>query len=177
MDPKRLERGLERGIFASRWLMAPLYAGLALSLLLLVVVFLREIVHFAGHALTLSDEEVVVAVLSLIDITLTANLVLIVLFAGYESFVSRLDIGEDADRPAWMGTIDYAGLKIKLIGAMVAISGIHLLKWFLWIGNADSGDEFQNKQVAWLVGIHLTFVVGGVLLSIMDWLYARSKSH
>lgn len=175
MDRKRLERGLERGIFSARWLMAPLYAGLALSLVLLVVVFLREIIDFTWQAFTMNDEDVVVAILSLIDITLTANLVLIVLFAGYESFVSRLDVGDEAEKPSWMGTIDYAGLKIKLIGAMVAISGIHLLKWFLWIGNADSGSEFDNKQVAWLVAIHLTFVVGGVLLSIMDWLYAKSK--
>jgi uncharacterized membrane protein YqhA len=97
------------------------------------------------------------------------NLILIVLFAGYENFVSKIDIAENSvDRPYWMGTIDFSGLKIKLIGSLVAISVIELLRDFISL--SAEGHHVVSANVTWRVVIHLTFVVSGVLFSVMDWI-------
>ena len=122
-----LEIRFERGLFAARWLMAPMYLGLVVSLAMLAVIFVRELVHYAPQVLSLSSEDTILVVLTLIDLTLAGNLLLIVLFSGYENFVSKLDIEDTVDRPSWMGTVDFSGLKMKLIASIVAISGIHLL--------------------------------------------------
>ena len=120
MSSNPVERGLEQTLFASRWLMAPMYLGLVVALAMLVIVFLREVAYYAPQALALTVDQAILAALTLIDLTLAANLLLIVLFSGYESFVSKLDIGETADRPAWMGTVDFGGMKLKLIASIVA---------------------------------------------------------
>jgi uncharacterized protein (TIGR00645 family) len=125
----------------------------------------------------MQSEDAILAGLTLIDISLAGNLLLIVLFSGYENFVSTLDTGGDGDRPAWMGTVDFSGLKMKLIASIVAISAIHLLKWFMEIGEYDSGQPIDEPHLRWLVIIHLTFVVSGVLLALMDWLAARTERH
>ena len=172
-----VETGFERVLFASRWLMAPIYLGLVLALGMLVVVFVRELAYSAAQVLTMRDEDVILAVLTLIDISLAANLLLIVLFAGYENFVSKLETGEEGDRPAWMGTVDFSAMKLKLVASIVAISGIHLLKWFMAIGEYESGEPIDEPQLRWLVIIHLTFVTAGVLLALMDWIAARTVRH
>lgn len=171
---QRIEDGFERGLFASRWLMAPMYAGLVGALGILVIVFLRELVYYAPQALTMSPEKAILVVLSLIDLTLAANLLVIVLFSGYESFVSRLDFDVGADRPEWMGKVDFGGLKMKLLASIVAISGIHLLKRFMEIGDPATPSR-DPDTLFWLTVIHLTFVVSGVLMALVDWLQARSK--
>jgi uncharacterized protein (TIGR00645 family) len=122
------EARFERVLFASRWLMAPMYFGLALSLAMLTFVFLRELVYYAPQVLTMTAEKTILVILTLIDLSLAANLLVIVLFSGYENFVSKLDIDAGDDRPDWMGKVDFSGLKMKLIASIVAISGIHLLK-------------------------------------------------
>lgn len=170
-----IETRFERGLFASRWLMAPMYLGLIVSLAMLVVVFTRELIHYAPQAFTMTSEQVILVVLTLIDLSLAGNLLLIVLFSGYENFVSKLDIDDTADRPTWMGTVDFSGLKMKLIASIVAISGIHLLKRFMEIG--ETGEPLDQPQLMWLVIIHLTFVVSGVLLALMDWLTAQTNRH
>lgn len=170
-----IETRFERGLFASRWLMAPMYLGLIVSLAMLVVVFTRELIHYAPQAFTMTSEQVILVVLTLIDLSLAGNLLLIVLFSGYENFVSKLDIDDTADRPPWMGTVDFSGLKMKLIASIVAISGIHLLKRFMEIG--ETGEPLDQPQLMWLVIIHLTFVVSGVLLALMDWLTAQTNRH
>ena len=120
--------------------------------------------------MTLSAEQMILVALTLIDLTLAANLLLIVMFSGYENFVSKLDIDDGGDRPDWMGKVDFSGLKMKLIASIVAISGIHLLKRFMEIGDSDRRSQVWRNR-ALLVGlIHLTFVVSGVLLALMDWL-------
>jgi len=176
-DKSQLERSFERSLFAARWILAPIYLGLVAALLMLLVVFVRELVHYGGQVLTMEDEDVILAVLTLIDISLAGNLVLIVLFSGYENFVSQFDLGDEKDRPSWMGTVDFASLKLKLIASIVAISGIHLLKWFMEIGEYETGQFFDEPQLRWLVIIHVTFVVSGVLLALMDWLSARTRGH
>ncbi|MDO9223237.1 MAG: TIGR00645 family protein [Caulobacter sp.] len=172
-----LERWLERGLFASRWLMAPFYAGLVLALAALIVIFFQELAHqlppiFGGHA---KPDDAILLALSLIDLSLAGNLVLIVIFSGYENFVSKLDIGEHADRPAWMGTVDFSGLKMKLVASIVAISAIALLKAFLQ--TAEIGHPVDQTRLLWLVVVHLTFVVSGVMLALMDWLTGLTDKH
>jgi len=168
-----IERGIERTIFAARWLMAPMYLGLAVALAMLVIVFLGEVVYYLPQVLAMSADSSILAALTLIDLTLAANLLLIVLFSGYESFVSRLDTGDSADRPTWMGTVDFGGLKLKLIASIVAISGIHLLKRFMEIGKGDNA--LDERELLWLVIIHLVFVISGVFMAAMDWISARAK--
>lgn len=174
MDRKQAaEDILERGLFASRWLMAPMYVGLVVALLMLVVIFFRELAYYVPQMLTLSAEKTILVALTLIDLTLAANLLLIVMFSGYESFVSKFDFDVGADRPGWMGKVDFGGLKMKLIASIVAISGIHLLKRFMEIGDPNTPAPSDN-HLFWLTVIHMTFVLSGVLLALMDWMQARS---
>lgn len=170
-----MERSFERGLFGARWLMAPMYLGLVVSLAMLAVVFLRELAYYAPQVLTMSSDKAILVILTLIDLTLAANLLLIVLYSGYENFVSKLDIGDHTDRPDWMGTVDFSGLKMKLIASIVAISGIHLLKRFMEIGQEKADAIYGNTQLFWLVLIHMVFVLSGVLLAAMDWMTARAK--
>lgn len=169
-----LESRFEQGLFASRWLMAPMYLGLVVALGMLSLIFVKELYYYMLKALTLSAEEMILAALTLIDLTLAANLLLIVLFSGYENFVSKFDFDTGADRPEWMGKVDFSGLKMKLIASIVAISGIHLLKKFMEIRDIDSATTFGETEMKWLVIIHLTFVVSGVLMALMDWLQSKS---
>ncbi len=172
-----VERGFERLLFAGRWLMAPMYFGLMLALIGMVFVFAQELIHYAETLAKMTGEGVILAGLTLIDLTLAANLVLIVLFSGYENFVSKFDIGPEEDRPDWMGKVDFQGLKIKLIASIVAISGISLLKRFMEIGEPGFDTAGHEGQLFWMVVIHLAFVVTGVLLALTDWLLGRSGKH
>lgn len=163
-----LEKAVEGLIFASRWLMAPFYLGLLVVLAALLVKFAQEVYAILPQVPNLSDIDLILLTLSLVDLTLVAGLVLMMIFSGYENFVSRLDTG-DAERPAWLGTLDFGGIKLKLAGAIVAISAIHLLKSFMKIEGVDRGN------LLWLVVTHLTFVVSGVLLALMDYVTERAK--
>lgn len=177
MDRKTIEGRFEAGLFASRWLMAPMYLGLVVSLGMLTVIFVRDLFYYAPQVLTMSAEEVILVCLTLIDLTLAANLLLIVMFSGYENFVSKFDFDVGQDRPDWMGKVDFGGLKMKLVASIVAISGIHLLKRFMEIGESVADAKFGETELYWLVIIHLTFVVSGVLLAVMDWLQARAYAN
>jgi uncharacterized protein (TIGR00645 family) len=174
----RIETAFERGLFMSRWLMAPFYLGLVLALVMLLVVFVRQLAGYVPLVFGpsgMTDADVILALLTLIDLSLTGNLLLIVLFSGYENFVSKLDLDGETDRPPWMGTVDFSGLKMKLIASIVAISGIQLLKTFMNIGKP--GYDFDQAEAMWGVIIHLTFVASGVLLALMDWLTAKTDKH
>ena len=167
------ERWLERGLFASRWLMAPFYVGLVIGLAALLAVFVQELVHEIPAVIQGGKpDDAVVMALSLIDLSLAANLLLIVIFSGYENFVSKIDVGAHLDRPEWMGTLDFTGLKMKLIASIVAISAVALLRSFMAL--AEEGAEPDNMKLGWMVGLHLTFVVSGVLMGVMDWLGQKS---
>ena len=175
-EQNTVERRFEKLLFASRWLMAPMYLGLVLALGMLLVVFTREIFYYVPQIMEMKSEDVILVVLTLIDLTLAANLLLIVLFSGYENFVSKFDFDTGADRPGWMGTVDFSGLKMKLIASIVAISAIDLLKWFMGIEEFADAEKMDQKFF-WLVVVHLTFVVSGVLMALMDWLTSRSDKH
>ena len=173
-----LEDILEQALFRSRWLMAPFYVGLVLALALLLVVFVRELVIGVPEAIT-SPEHAILLVLSLIDLSLAGNLIVIVTFSGYENFVSKIDTRGHVDRPSWMGTIDFSGMKIKLIASIVAISAISLLRAFMRLAGGaedghDVGDAPDQMTMAWMVGLHVTFVVSGVLFALMDWLTEKT---
>lgn len=168
------ERWLESGLFFSRWLMAPFYLGLVAALFVLLVVFVKEAMHEFAHVAEMTPEGAILMVLSLIDLSLAGNLLLIVTFSGYENFVSKIDTADHEDRPGWMGTVDFSGLKMKLIASIVAISAIALLKAFMELAE---GKALDQANLMWLVVIHLTFVVSGVLLALMDWLAGKTKAH
>ncbi len=167
---KRLENGFEHLLFSSRWLMAPVYFGLVLAMVVLLVKFTKEVWSLFAHILTATGGELIIGVLSLVDIALIMNLLIIIMFSGYENFVSKMDdLHAHQDRPDWMGHIGFSDLKIKLIGSIVAISGIELLKGFMNVANLD------DRQLAWMVGIHVTFLLSGVLYALMDRL--SGKGH
>lgn len=165
---------LEKTLFQSRWLLAPLYLGLVAVLGLVLYRFVMEFIVLVQHTIQNESHSFVLDLLALLDLVLLANLILIVIFAGYENFVSRIDAAHDSvDRPHWMGTIDFSGLKIKLIGSLVAISVIELLKDFIELGEVGGK---VDEALIWRVLIHLTFVVSGVLFAVMDVISDRHKS-
>ena len=169
---EKLEQSLEKIIFAGRWLLAPLYIGLLLALLPILYRFFHAFWHMMTHVQGATTGEITLQVLELLDTVLLGNLIIIVLFAGYENFVSKIPVAEGAkDRPHWMGHVDYSGLKIKLIGSLVAISVIELLKDFMKEGTFDANRE------GWRIGIHMTFVISGVLFALMDMMADRHKSQ
>lgn len=170
-----LETWLERGLFASRWLMAPFYVGLVVALAALIVVFFQEMAHELPGLLSMKPEDAILLALSLIDLSLAANLLVIVILSGYENFVSKIDLAEGADKPEWMGTVDFSGLKMKLIASIVAISAIALLKAFLTL--TEPGSPLDEPRLMWLVIVHLSFVVSGVLLALMDFINGKVEKH
>jgi uncharacterized protein (TIGR00645 family) len=171
----RLEVAVEAILFASRWILAPFYLGMVVALLVLLFVFGRELVTELAHLSAIHSEEAILLALSLIDLSLTGNLLLIVIFSGYENFVSKIHVAAHEDRPSWMGTVDFSGLKIKLIASIVAISAIALLRAFLPLG--DPGAEVDNGRLRWMVIIHLTFIASGVFMAATDWITSNTKQH
>lgn len=157
-----IERFVERLLYASRWLLAPIYLGLSLALLAIGAKFFQEIYHLLSHILDLGESDMVLTVLALIDLSLVASLVVMVMFAGYENFVSRIDVREDDDQLDWLGKLDAGTLKLKVAASIVAISSIHLLKEFVNVPHVP------NDKLMWYVIIHLTFVVSAVLMGILD---------
>jgi uncharacterized protein (TIGR00645 family) len=169
---KRLEHLFEAALFGSRWLLAPLFAGLMVAVIALLVKFFKELWNLLSGLFTLTAQESVVSILTLVDVALLASLLLIIALSGYENFVSKFALGDHEDRPGWMGKVGFSDLKIKLIGAIVAISAIELLKAFVNVTDT----QMTHEQLAWKVGIHLTFVVSGVLFAVTDLIMAKAKS-
>ncbi|CAN5124967.1 TIGR00645 family protein [soil metagenome] len=162
-----LEHLSERFLFASRWLLAPLYVGMVAALVAIAIKFFQELWHLISHILEADSNDLVLGVLALLDLALLANLVLIVIFAGYENFVSKIASARDAeDRPTWMGHVDFSGLKMKLIGSIVAISVIGLLQDFTESGGVD----FSAEKQFWRVALHIVFLLSGIGFAFMDWL-------
>jgi len=163
----QVERVFENVIFGSRWILAPFYLGLSISLCILLVKFVQQAFELLVHAVSTDGSEIIVGILALIDLSLMANLLLMVIFAGYESFVSRLDVDGQQERLQWMGQVGFGDLKLKLMASIVAISAIHLLEAFM------NADNLPDRKLGWLVGIHMAFVTSGVLLALMDRVAGR----
>ena len=171
-----LETVLEQTLFKSRWLLAPFYLGMVASLVMLLAAFVAELIHYFPLAMDLSHvdpEQVILAVLGMIDLSLAGNLVVIVIFSGYENFVSKINTENAEDRPSWMGTLDFSGLKMKLIGSIVAISAISLLRAFMSLN--EEGSAMDENKLRWMLILHLTFVVSGLLFAAMDWVGNRAE--
>jgi uncharacterized protein (TIGR00645 family) len=158
----RFEAELEHWIFRSRWLLAPFFIGLLVAIIALLIKFLKSLWTLGLEMFTLSSDQMIISILTLVDSALIAALLLIIGFSGYENFVSKIGTGEHEDRPAWMGKVGFSDLKLKLMGAIVAISAVELLKAFINV------DQFTWEHLSWKVGIHVTFVVSGVLFAITD---------
>lgn len=167
MSRNPIERVIERGLVLSRWLMAPCYLGLALTLFFLLYIFAMELWHVLEQLPRMTPNDVILAILALIDLTLAGNLVLIVIFSGYENFVSKIETEDGDDKFDWKGKVDFSTLKLKLIASIVAISGIHLLKIFMDI------NKYSDRDVQWMVIIHMVFVASGVMLALMDKIAKR----
>jgi uncharacterized protein (TIGR00645 family) len=157
-----IERTLEKVLFASRWLLAPFYLVLVIGLISMLVKLVQLVIEDVPHLLEATESGVMLTVLGFIDLTLTASLLVIVIFSGYENFVSRIDETKHKDWPEWMGKIDFTGLKLKLMSSIVAISAIQLLRAFM------SLKDTSDRDLAWYVGIHLVFVISALLLALTD---------
>ncbi len=163
VEPHSLaERVVGRTLFASRWILAPFYLGLAIGLVVLLVQFALKTAKLVGSALVSSANEVVTQVLSLVDISLVASLLLMVMLAGYENFISGFELGSTKYNPSWMGHVDFGDLKLKLLTSIVAISAIQVLERFMNI------TQLSDRSLAWSVGILIAFVLSAVLLALMN---------
>jgi len=157
-----LEKYLEKLLFACRWLPAPVYLGLSLALIALAIKFFQEAFHVLSQVSRLAEADLVLTVLAMIDLALVGSLIVMVMFSGYENFVSRIDHDAGRDAPAWLSKIDSGTLKLKVAASIVAISSIHLLRIFVKVEQTD------NDKIMWYVILHLTFVISAVLLGVLD---------
>ncbi|BEE18542.1 UPF0114 protein [Aeromonas enteropelogenes] len=142
--------------------MAPIYLGLSLILLALGLKFFQEIIHILPNIFAMKEVDLVLVTLSLIDITLVGGLIVMVMFSGYENFVSRLDVGDESDKLVWLGKLDAGSLKNKVAASIVAISSIHLLKVFM------NAENIPNDKIKWYLLIHITFVVSAFAMGYLD---------
>jgi len=159
-----IRRNVSRSLFDARWLMAPFYFGLVVALLLLLFVFLRQLANYALRITELGAADAVLMALSLIDLSLVANLLLIVTLAGYENFVTRIDSGGER-RPQWMGTVDFAAMKNKLMGSIIAISAIALLRIFMKL---EEGSRIDPETLRWMSAIHGMLLLSALILAITE---------
>lgn len=157
-----MERYFERLMYATRWIMAPIYLGLSLCLLALGIKFFQEVIHFIPLIFSMKEVELILITLSLIDIALVGGLIVMVMFSGYENFVSRLDLHGHDDKLGWLGKLDSNSLKNKVAASIVAISSIHLLKVFM------NTEQIENDKIMWYLLIHITFVVSAFGMGYLD---------
>ena len=157
-----LERFVETTLYASRWLLAPVFLGLSLALLALGIKFFQELIHLLPSVLEMSESDLVLTILALVDLALVGSLLVMVMFSGYENFVSQMDIREGGEKLAWLGKLDAGSLKLKVAASIVAISSIHLLRIFVNV------EKIDDNKLYWYVVIHLTFVVSAFIVAYMD---------
>ena len=164
-----LENLLEKSIFASRWLLAPVYIVLSISLFFITVKVIQELIYFAPIVLSTELKDMMLFVLHIVDLALIGNLVLMIIFAGYENFVSKISVADESeDKPSLMGKTDFGDLKLKLVASIVAISGINLLETFMDIS------EVSDREIQWMIIIHVVFIFSGLLLALMDYFSPKS---
>ncbi len=164
-----IEKAIERLMYASRWLLAPIYLGLSFTLVALGIKFFQEVFHLLPLIFAMTEAEIILVVLSLIDIALVSGLIVMVMFSSYENFVSRLDLNDSAEKLSWLGTLDTNSLKNKVAASIVAISSIHLLKIFMNANNVD------DSKLLWYVIIHMTFVISAVAMGLLDKATKKDK--
>ncbi|WP_305792993.1 TIGR00645 family protein [Sedimenticola hydrogenitrophicus] len=163
-----IEKSLERSMYAMRWVLAPIYLGLSLALVALGVKFFQEVLHLVPIIFSVTETDLVLVVLSLIDMALVGGLIVMVMFSGYENFVSQLDVSENTEKLSWLGKLDTSSLKNKVAASIVAISSIHLLKIFM------NAVNIADNKLLWYVIIHLTFVASAVAMGLLD---TKTRHH
>jgi uncharacterized protein (TIGR00645 family) len=168
---RRSERGFEAAIFLSRWLLAPFLIGLLCSLVLLIYRFVADFYALALELPRLQWHDLVVGVLNLIDVSLVANLLLMVIFSGYDNFIRKIDPADHPDWPAGLMVVDFSALKEKLLGSIVIIAAVDALAWYL-----DLEKEADTSKLGWVIGFPLMFVVALLMLAIADRL-GRAANH
>lgn len=161
------EPKLEKALYALRWLLAPLYVGLSLALILLAIKFFQEVIHFFPLILASNESQLVLVILSLVDMALVVGLIVMVMLSGYENFVSRIDIGDGEEKLSWLGKLDSGSLKQKVAASIVAISSIHLLQKFM------DAEHIDNDKLMWFVIIHITFVLSSLGMAWVDRMNRR----
>jgi uncharacterized protein (TIGR00645 family) len=165
-----MEKFVENLIYSARWIMAPIYLGLSLALIALAIKFFQEIIHIIPIIFSMKEVELILVVLSLIDIALVGGLLVMVMFSGYENFVSRLDLEGNDDKLSWLGKLDAGSLKNKVAASIVAISSIHLLKVFM------NTEVIENDKIQWYLLIHITFVLSAFAMGYLDKLLRDDKT-
>lgn len=158
----QIETIVEKTMYRSRWLLAPIYLGLSLALIALGIKFFQEVVHLILHIISMKEADMVLVVLSLIDMAMVGGLIVMVMMSGYENFVSELQVDEGDEKLSWLGKMDSASLKAKIAASIVAISSIHLLKVFM------NSPNLASEQLKWYVIMHLTFVVSAFAMGYLD---------
>ena len=166
-----MEKTIERLLFASRRLLAPIYLGMSLALVALGIKFFSELYHLLSHVVAMAEQDVVLMLLAMVDLVLVGSLIIMVMFSGYENFVSRLDVEEGTEKLGWLGKLDANSLKLKVASSIVAISSIHLLRAFM------NAKQTESETLMWYVIIHLTFVVSAVMMGVLDRITAAGHRH
>lgn len=165
-----MEKFFETLLYRARWILAPIYLGLSVALIALGIKFFQECVHLILHIIELKEADMVLVVLSLIDMAMVGGLIVMVMMSGYENFVSKLDVGEGEEKLGWLGTMDSSSLKAKIAASIVAISSIHLLKVFM------NTEAIENDKIMWYVLLHMTFVVSAFAMGYLDILAGKGKA-
>ena len=167
-----MERIIERTLFASRWLLAPIFLGLSLAVVALTIKFFKELYHTLVYAFTMTEADLILHILSMIDMALVGSLIVMVMFSSYENFVSKIDLEEGDEKLDWLGKLDSGSLKLKVAASIVAISSIHLLQKFMEV------QSIPNDKLLWYVVIHMTFVVSALMLAFLDKIaFASHRDH
>ncbi len=167
-----MEKLIERTLFASRWLLAPIFLGLSMTLIALIIKFFEELFHTLITILSLSEAELILHILSMIDMALVGSLIVMVMFSSYENFVSKIDLEEGAEKLDWLGKLDSGSLKLKVAASIVAISSIHLLQKFM------EAQTIPDNKLMWYVIIHMTFVVSALMMAFLDKIaFAAHREH
>ena len=164
-----MEKFIETLMYRARWLLAPIYLGLSFALIALGLKFFQEVWHLMWHVLSIKEAELILVVLTLIDLAMVGGLLVMVMMSGYENFVSTLNVAEDEEKLSWLGTMDSSSLKMKVAASIVAISSIHLLKVFM---NAEKTD---NDKILWYTVLHMTFVISAFAMGYLDKLSKHEK--
>lgn len=164
-----METIIERLLYRARWLLAPIYIGLSVALIALGIKFFQEVIHLLLHIIEMKEADMILVVLSLIDMAMVGGLIIMVMMSGYENFVSALDVADGEEKLSWLGTMDSSSLKAKIAASIVAISSIHLLKVFMNAPNID------NDKMMWYVILHITFVISAFFMGFLDILAMRSR--
>lgn len=167
-----IERTIEKLLFASRWILAPVYLGMSIALVALGIKFFEEAYHVITHVFIMEEADMVLTLLAMIDLVLVGSLIVMVMFSGYENFVSRIDIEGEGDKLGWLGKLDAGTLKLKVAASIVAISSIHLLQKFMDV------EEIASEKLFWYVVIHMTFVFSALLMGFLDKMaFASHREH